>query len=250
MLKIERQKAILNQLQVEKKSTTLELATLFNVSEDTIRRDLNDLKKSGQINKVYGAAFLSEEGQESTIPEPKITKYKEKELIAQKALKHVKDGQVIIMSGGTTNLVLARMLPRDLKATIYTYSLPIAMELAKLPDVELMFIGGKIQKNAMVTVGIDVLQYLSGISADICFMGVSSINVKNGLTEKGYEVSMIKKEMMKSSDATICLLTSDKLNKKMTYSVCTLQEIDFIITDINSDHPFFEDYKKLGVLTE
>jgi DeoR/GlpR family transcriptional regulator of sugar metabolism len=250
MLKIERQKAILNQLQLEKKLTTLELATLFNVSEDTIRRDLNELKKSGQINKVYGAAFLSDEQQDITITNPQILKYKEKEVVAQKALQHIKEGQVIIMSGGTTNLVLARMLPRNLNATIYTYSLPIAMELAKLPNIELMFIGGKIQKNAMVTVGIDVLQYLSGISADICFMGVSSINVKNGLTEKGYEVSMIKKEMMKSSDTTICLLTSDKLNKKMTYSVCSLQEIDFIISDINSDHPYFEDYKKLGVLTE
>ena len=120
-----------------------------------------------------------------------------KDIIGKKALSLISDGQVIIMSGGTTNLAFAKLIPSDLKATIYTYSLPIAMQLSQHPNVELIFIGGKMQKNAMVTIGMDVVQVLSKIKADICFMGVSSINVRLGLTEMGYEVSLVKKAMMR-----------------------------------------------------
>ena len=75
--------------------------------------------------------------------------YKDKKnKIANKALQLLADGQVIIMSGGTSNLAFARLIPTDFKATIYTYSLPIAMQLSQHPFIELIFIGGKLQKNA------------------------------------------------------------------------------------------------------
>lgn len=90
-----------------------------------------------------------------------------------KALSLLHDDQVIIMSGGSTNLVFAKLIPANLKATIYTYSLPIAMQLSQHPNIDLIFIGGKMQKNAMVTIGMDVIQVVSKIKADICFIGAS-----------------------------------------------------------------------------
>ena len=158
------------------------------------------------------------------------------------------DGQVIIMSGGTTNLVLAKLIPLDLKATIYTYSLPIAMQLSQHPNIELMFIGGKMQKNAMVTIGIDVIQVLSKLKADICFMGVSSINTKLGLTEKGYEVSIIKKAMMQSSDKVIALVSSEKLDTKMPYVVGELNHLNTIITNLDPSDVKLEGYLNSGVI--
>jgi DeoR/GlpR family transcriptional regulator of sugar metabolism len=121
------------------------------------------------------------------------------------------------------------------------------MQLSQHPNVELIFIGGKMQKKAMVTIGMDVVQVLSKVKADICFMGSSSINVRLGLTEMGYEVSLVKKAMMEASDKVVCMVTSEKLNTKMPYLVCELNQLNTIITDLNPNNPILEEYIKAGV---
>ena len=150
------------------------------------------------------------------------------------------------MSGGTTNLIFSKLIPPLLKATIYTYSLPIAMQLSQYPNIDLIFIGGKMQKNAMVTIGIDVLQVLSKIKADICFMGVSSINIKQGLTEMGYEVSIVKKAMIESSDRVVAMFTTDKLNTKRPHVVCDISKLDTIVTELDPSDALLEEYVKSG----
>jgi len=246
MLKAERHKIILAKIAVEQKVSTIQLALDLNISEDTIRRDLNELNKKGFLEKVYGGAFPIV-NKPANIFDITIVNKEKKNKIGQKALRLLADGQVIIMSGGTTNLAFARLIPTDFKATIYTYSLPIAMQLSQHPFIELIFIGGKLQKNAMVTIGMDVVQVLSKLKADICFMGSSSINVRTGLTEMGYEVSLVKKAMMKASDKVVCMVTSEKLNTKMPYVVCEINLLNIIITDLNPAIPMLDEYVKAGV---
>ena len=250
MLKAERQKFIITKMAIDHKVNTIELAIDLNVSEDTIRRDLNELNKKGLLEKVYGGAVPIEEKVTNVFNNVfgnVVVNGDKKDTIGKKALSLISDGQVIIMSGGTTNLAFTKLLPPDLKATIYTYSLPIAMQLSQHPNIELIFIGGKLQKNAMVTIGMDVVQVLSKLKADICFMGSSSINVRLGLTEMGYEVSLVKKAMMEASDKVVCMVTSEKLNTKMLYVVCELNQLNLIITDLNPEAPILADYIKAGV---
>ncbi|MEO8773229.1 MAG: DeoR/GlpR family DNA-binding transcription regulator [Gelidibacter sp.] len=246
MLKAERQNYILNKLFEEKKVITTNLASALDVSEDTVRRDLNELDHKKLLKKVYGGGIL--------IPEKSVDVFnihinaeEQKKKIVTKALTLLHDGQVIIMSGGTTNLVFAKLIPEDLQATIYTYSLTIAMQLSQHPNIDLILIGGKMQKNAMVTIGIDVIQVLSKIKADICFIGASSINLKQGLTETGYEVSIVKKAMIESSDRVVSMFASNKLNTKMPHSVCDLSQLDTIVTELDPDDYRLEDYRKSGV---
>ncbi len=246
MLKAERHKYILNKLFEDQKVNTIDLALELNISEDSIRRDLIELNKQGLLEKVYGGAFPVVD-KPANIFDITIVNRDKKDVIGNKALSLIADGQVIIMSGGTTNLAFAKLIPTDLKATIYTYSLPIAMQLSQHSNVELIFIGGKLQKNAMVTIGMDVVQVLSKLKADICFMGVSSINVRLGLTEMGYEVSIVKKAMMQASDKVVTMVSSEKLNTKMPYVVCELNQLNTIITDLNPKNPILEEYVKAGV---
>ncbi len=246
MLKAERQKLILSKIISDKKVKTIKLAKKLNLSEDTIRRDLNELHQKGLIKKVYGGAF-------PIINEPKnifdviIVNEVKKDIIGKKAISLLKDNQVIIISGGTTNLAFAKLIPTNLKATIYTYSLPIAMQLSQHNNIDLIFIGGKMQKNAMVTIGLDVVQVLSNLKADICFMGASSININPGLTEMGYEVSIVKKAMIQASDKVIMMVTSEKLNTKMPHFVCELNLLDTIITDLNPNDIKLKEYKNEGI---
>ncbi|HUH28857.1 DeoR/GlpR family DNA-binding transcription regulator [Gelidibacter sp.] len=246
MLKAQRHSYIMEKLRAEQKVVTTDLAIDLDLSEDTVRRDLNELDRKKLLKKVYGGALLIKERPSHTY-NVYISAEEKKEKIVKKALSLLHDDQVIIMSGGTTNLVFAKFIPEHLRLTIYTYSLPIAMQLSQYPNIELILIGGKMQKSAMVTIGIDVIQVLSKIQADICFIGASSINVKQGLTEVGYEVSVVKKAMIASSDKVVSMFTSNKLNTKMPHGVCELQELDTIVTELDPDDDRLEKYRKTGI---
>ncbi|PIF60003.1 DeoR/GlpR family DNA-binding transcription regulator [Flavobacterium sp. 2] len=245
MLKRERHQFIMDKFKNVEKINTIDLALELNISEDTIRRDFNELHNKGLINKVYGGAFLVKD-KPGNVFDIAIINEDKKNIVGRKALSFLVDGQVIIMTGGTTNLSFCKLIPKDLSATIYTYSLPIAMQLSQHPNIELIFIGGKLQKNAMVTVGIDVVQVLSKIKADVCFLGVSSLDVNQGLTEMGYEVSIIKKEMIKASAKVIVLATSDKINGKMPHKVCDLNQIDAIVTELSPNSSKIKNFADAG----
>jgi len=241
MKKKERQQKVVDEVSINRQVSSTFLAEKLNVSEDTIRRDIKELDKKGLLTKVHGGA-ISTMQKLYHYNEDVIYKREEKVVIAKKAITLIEDGMVVIMSGGTTNLMLAKLFPKNLKITIYTYSLPIAMQLAEHPTIETIFIGGRIQRNSMVTTGIDVIQYLSNITANLCFIGVSAFNTEQGITGEGYEVALVKKAMIKASERNIYLSTSNKLNTRLNYDICPVKELDIAITDLDLDDPILKPY--------
>ncbi|MCG1034767.1 DeoR/GlpR family DNA-binding transcription regulator [Polaribacter sargassicola] len=246
MRKKDRLQKVVDEVSINRQVSSSFLAEKLNVSEDTIRRDIKELDKKGLLTKIHGGA-ISTMQKLYHYNEDVIYKREEKVAIARKAITLVKDGMVIIMSGGTTNLMLAKLFPKNLKATIYTYSLPIAMQLAEHPTIETIFIGGKIQRNAMVTTGIDVIQFLANISANLCFIGVSGFSLEQGITGESYEVALVKRQMISSSEKNVYLSTSNKLNLRLNYDVCSLKEIDIAITDLDTNDPILEPYINAGI---
>lgn len=246
MLKEERQQLILDKIKLNRKVLSSDLSIELNVSEDTIRRDLNELSNNGLIKKVHGGA-LPVDNKTLTYEERSSYNLKEKNEIAKKAVNLIKDGQVIIMSGSTTNLQLAKIIPSDINATIYTYSLPIALQLTEHPSIEIIFIGGKLYKPAQVTVGLDVVSSISQLRADLCFMGTGGININNGMTEPNWEVSHIKKCMIEASEKVIVLCANSKINIVKRYPVTPINKINTIVTNINPDNSIFAPYIEKGV---
>ncbi|KJD36686.1 hypothetical protein PW52_03325 [Tamlana sedimentorum] len=246
MLKQERHKLILDKLKLSKKVLSKNLSDELLVSEDTIRRDLKELESKDLIYKVHGGALLKENRVRS-YDERSIADVEEKKKIAFKAVKLIKSGQVIIMSGSSTNLELAKIIPQEINATIYTYSLPIAVELSHHPSIEVIFIGGKLNKEAQVTVGIDVVNPIYNISADICFMGTDGIDVNRGLTEPNWEVSRIKNSMIRASNYVVVLCVSSRVNSVKRHSVVSISEIDALVSDINPDDDIFNEFTGLNL---
>ena len=191
MLKQERHQIILDELKINRKVLSAILSNDLQVSEDTIRRDLKELEAQQLLYKVHGGA-LSIENKIASYKERCIADLDKKQQIAKKAVNLIHDGQVIIMSGSSTNRELAKLIPPSINATIFTYSLPIALQLTEHPKVEVIFIGGKLNKSAQVTVGIDVMNSLSKLRADICFMGTDGLNLERGMTESDWELAHIK----------------------------------------------------------
>ena len=246
MKKTSRQDVILEKLQVAQKVTTQQLAQDLAVSEDTIRRDLNEMAQKGLLSKVHGGAVSSI--QKLYYYNDNVVKNnEEKNLIAQKAVTLLKDDMSIIISDGTTNLAFARHIPKNLKATVFTYCLPIAMELTAHPEIEIILIGGKIEKRTMVALGAEVHQRFSNIHADLCFLGTGSIDDVNGITEQSYEVSLIKRSIVASSDRVVSLATSNKIGLRQTHIICKPADINVLVTEMDPANQVLLTYKEAGV---
>ncbi|MEO8774518.1 MAG: DeoR/GlpR family DNA-binding transcription regulator [Gelidibacter sp.] len=246
MKKKERQQKIIDEVSVNRKVSSRFLSEKWDVSEDTIRRDIQELDDQALLTKVHGGA-ISIIQKLYHYNEDAIYNRENKARIALKAIALIEDGMVIIMSGGTTNLMLAKLLPNTLRATIYTYSLPIAMQLTEHPLIETIFIGGKIHRSSMVTTGIDVIQYLSNLRVDIAFIGVSGLSIQQGITDEGYEVSLIKKAMINASERVVYLATYNKLDSILNYDVCSFGKIDTAVTDLEPEDAMLKNYKTAGL---
>ena len=246
MLRKERHNYIIQKVRIDNKVVSTDLSRELKVSEDTIRRDLRELSYKGEILKVHGGAVTTSQHLYEYQKE-NIVDYEPKSQVAKKAVSLIENHSVVIMSGGTTNLALARILPAEIKATVYTYSLPIALQLTDHPNIELIFIGGKILKSAQVTTGMDVIQAIGEIRADLCFLGVSGLDIEAGLTEIDWEVAQVKKRMIEISQRSVLLLTSNKLCAIQRFRIEKTDNLQVIITELPPQSRKLKAFNKRGI---
>ncbi len=247
MLKKERQALILREINLHNKVLHADLSRVLKVSEDTVRRDLQELADEDKIVKVRGGA-LSKSFHVYSYKGSEIFKYEEKTTIASKAVTLLSDGMLVLISGGTTNLEVARILPEELKVTFYTASLSTAFQLAEHPNSETIFIGGRISRNAKISTGGEVISTLRGIRPDLCLMGTNSIDSRVGLTDSDWEVVDVKKAMIQVSDKVAVLTISEKLQSTQNIRVCGINDIDYLITELDVDGEALTPYKNAGVV--
>ena len=245
MLKKERHGYILQQINIHNKVLSSDLCVQLNVSEDTVRRDLQELDEEGKLTKVHGGALSK--SFHFTLHQNNIYSRPEKEVIARKAVSLIKDGMFVVLSGGTTILELVRCLPPELSATFITVSLPSALELLNHPNCEVIFLGNKLLKSAQIAVGAEVVQRLGEIKADICFMGTNSIDAERGITDLEWEVIEVKKAMLDCSDKIVSLAISEKLNTIQRLQVCSLNKIDLLITELEPGDVQLNSYLQKGL---
>ncbi len=246
MLKEERHDFILNEVRVRNRVLLTDLAAKLGISEDTVRRDLKFLDEKGKIKKVHGGA-ISNSFHLYSYKEQEIYAHESKSVIAKKSHVLLKDGQVILMSGGTTNLEFARLFPKNCRVTIFTPSLPIAMQLLEHAEVETIFIGGKLSPEAQIALGGETIQTISQIRADLCFLGTGHLDLDHGLTEFDWDVVQLKKAMIQSSKKIVSLTISEKINSTHVYKVCDTHAIHTLITERKPDDAFLQPFKKLGL---
>jgi DeoR/GlpR family transcriptional regulator of sugar metabolism len=246
MLKKERQAFILNQVNLHNKVLSSTLSQQINVSEDTIRRDLQELANEGKILKVHGGALSHSFSQIGYAPNH-VYAYDSKKIIAQKAAPLIQDGMFVLTTGGTTIIELARTLPPQLKATFISGSIPAVLEYMLHPTVDVILIGDKLSKNSKITVGIEAITQIKRIRANICFLGVNAINVQDGITDSDWDVVQLKKAMIESAQKVVCLTIAEKLNSLQPIHICDLHKIDTLITDLSPDDPVLKPYRDAGI---
>jgi len=246
MLKKERQAYILHQVNLHNKVLSSSLCTEINVSEDTIRRDLQELAEEGKVIKVHGGA-LSHSFNQVYFPTNGVYSQNKKQTIAQKAIGLISNGMFVLTSGGTTIMEMARSLPPQLKATFISGSIPAILEYMYHPNIEVILIGDKISKNSKITVGSEAIAKIRQVKADICFLGTNAIDAEHGITDNDWEVVQLKKAMIESSKMVVCLSIAEKINSVQPIRVCGLDEIDLLITELQADDPALQPYLDAGV---
>ena len=245
MLKKERQAYILRQVSLHNSVLSADLSNSINVSEDTIRRDLNELAETGKVIKVHGGALSKSFN--SFYLRADVYNVDNKKIVAEKAASLIKDGMFILTGGGTTIVEMARLLPENLKATFFTGSIPAAYEYAQHPNIEVIFIGDKIAKKSQIAVGGEAISKIKHIKADLCFLGTNAIDIEHGITDNDWDIVQMKKAMIESASRTVVMSISEKLNSYQRIKVCGMDEIDILITELNPEDAILDPFRQDGL---
>jgi DeoR/GlpR family transcriptional regulator of sugar metabolism len=245
MLKEERHQLILEALSRDAKVVLAEISKQLKVSEDTVRRDIKELSNQKLLREVRGGAIPHAPGPVELKERINYATGK-KQLIAQKAVKLIKQGQVIILDSGTSALAVADALPKDFGITVFTNSYPIVNVLEDRKDVEVFFAGGRLFRESFINVGHEAISFFESIRADICFLGICSIHPELGVTGHFYDECAVKKAMIKSAGQVIALSTPEKLNTAEAFYICATSALTGMVTS-SPDSELFKPYKEQGI---
>jgi DeoR/GlpR family transcriptional regulator of sugar metabolism len=240
MLKEERQAFIIKQINIHNKVLSSDLSMKLNVSEDTVRRDLNELAESGQILKVHGGALSK--SFHYPFGQSEVYAKESKKEIARKVISLLQDGMSILAGGGTTMIEVARMIPDTLRCTFFTVSPLVALELAERSNINVILLGGQLSKNSHIMIGAQVVNHLSEIKVDLCILGTNSLSVEDGLTDSDWEVVQVKKAMIRSAKKTAIMSIAEKLGSDQNMKVCDLNSIHYLVTELNPSDACLREY--------
>ena len=246
MLTSQRKQLIIEKLETEGQVQSKALSILFDVSEDTIRRDLRELAAEGRLQRVHGGALPSSSAI-APFAERQSVKMDAKKKVAQKGAQLISSGQVVIIDGGTTTAELITFLPPDLHITVVTHSPRIALGLVTHPAVEVILIGGRLYKHSIVAVGAGAIEGIENIHADLFFMGVTGIHPDAGLTTGDFEEACIKRAFSGRAAETIVLASPEKINTASSFVIGDVSLANTIVIDGNTDEDWIRTLSEKGV---
>ena len=248
MLTDERRALILDRLRTHGRVLAADLSAELDVSSDTIRRDLRELDDVGMLRRVHGGA-LPRHGDAAPFHARARRAPEAKASIARRAAECVRDGQLVVLDGGTTTLEVARALAANpqLRARVVTTSPPIALALADHPGLEVTVVGGTLRPSSLVTVGAAAVEAFSMIRADIVFLGVCGVHPEIGVTTEDVEERHVKAAMIEGAAEVVALADHDKLGTAMSIVVAPLSAVTRLVTDAAADDDALAPYRALGI---
>jgi len=235
----ERRQFIETKLLAEGKIKIAELAELFNVSSETIRKDLLFLEEKGIAKKGYGGAVVVNELLEPSFKE-KSSKYQdEKTSIAKAAMDFLSDGMVVLMDAGSTIYTLAKMMALKKNLTVFTNS-PKSAQVLDDYKIKTYLVGGEIRNNSNALVGGWALRAIAEIKADIAILGTSGFSEREGPCVENFEECEIKKAMIKSANKVVIVGDSSKAKTHSMIEYAKWRDVDAFVTDTGLDKTTYE----------
>ncbi|MGW0578021.1 DeoR/GlpR family DNA-binding transcription regulator [Streptomyces sp. NPDC002920] len=228
----ERQQEILRLARDAGRVDVLSLAEEFQVTAETIRRDLKALDRAGLVRRVHGGAIPAGRLDfEPDLAEREETSTDEKDRIAKAALTELPSEGTMILDAGTTVARLAAALPLEAELTVVTHSLPIAARLADHPGMQLHLIGGRVRHRTRAAVDAWALRAYGEIRADVLFVAANGFSAERGLTTPDLAEAAVKRAAVTAARRVVLLADSSKHGQEHFARFGDLSDVDLLITD-------------------
>jgi DeoR family fructose operon transcriptional repressor len=246
----ERQEAIASLVITKGRASVAELAQTYDVTTETVRRDLAALDRAGVVRRVHGGAVpvralhLVEQG----VGERETTRADQKDAIAAAATEFFPlSGATVLLDAGTTTGRIAALLPADRELVVVTNSVPIAARLAGMPSVALQLLGGRVRGLTQAAVGEQTLRVLDTLRVDIAFIGTNAISVRHGLSTPDSEEAAVKRAMVRGANYVVVVADSSKVGREDFVSFAPISSVDVLITDAEISTADREQLSQQGV---
>ena len=225
-----------------------ELAAEFDVSEMTIRRDLEELEDEGVARRVRGGAIATvSRSYEPPLATRTTEAHDAKLRIAEAAADYIEYGETAILDVGSTTFALAQRLRGRGGFTIVTPSVHAAAELAGDPNTRVILTGGIVRPGELSLIGDLAESTFSQLNCDVLFLGVGGIDAEKGLTEYNLDDTRVKRAAIKAASRKVALADQTKLGRVCLAAIASLSEIDVLITDAAPSHPVLAAVREAGV---
>jgi len=224
-----------------------ELCRRLEVSAATVRRDLAQLESLGEVRRVHGGGVGTESRLEEPLFDDKTSiAAREKQRIAQAALKYIQPNDTIFLDGGSTVLELARLIRDRSNLTVVTNSLRAAIELAA-QGPRVILIGGEFRRLSQTLVGPLTRLTLDEVHVDKAFMGTIGLTLEEGLTTTDPSEAYTKELVMQHARQVFLLADHSKVGKVSFACAGQLGRVQVLITDKQVDRKFSSQLRKDGV---
>lgn len=230
----ERRNSILEELHQQGRIDVKECAKKYEVSEVSIRTDMEYLERKGLLIRVKGGAISRAlvTDEEELLVEHKAREHsQEKKAIGKAAAALISEGETIILDSGTTTLEVAKCLGGFKDLTIITNGVNIAMELAKYPQLSVIMLGGYMRSQSLSITGMNAESTLKDYYVDKLFLGVDSISLDKGLSTPSADEASINRTMIECSKEVIAVFDSSKFNKRSFANICQPSTLGTVVTD-------------------
>lgn len=235
MLSVERHERIIDQLDKSKIIKVSELSKLLEVTEKTIRGDLELLEQRGLLKRIHGGAVIADgEGRMLPIAERQSGYSEVKLAIAKESVKLIKPNETVLMDGGSTTIAIAELIG-EFPITVITNDLKIANVLLGKNNVQLMVLGGTRIDKSPSLMGAQASEMLNRIRVNRLFIGTTGVSDEHGLTVINSMHADWKKQIITCADHVTLLADSTKFGKVALVQFATLGEVNEIVTDANLD---------------
>ncbi|MCX5037249.1 DeoR/GlpR family DNA-binding transcription regulator [Streptomyces coelicoflavus] len=228
----ERQQEILRLARDGGRVDVVSLAEEFQVTAETIRRDLKALDRAGLLRRVHGGAIPAGRLDfEPGLAERESTAADEKDRIAKAALAELPFEGTLILDAGSTVARMAAAIPPESSLTVVTHSLPIAARLADHPGIQLHLVGGRVRHRTHAAVDAWALRAYGEIRADVAVLAANGFSVEHGLTTPDLAEAAVKRAALTAARRVVLLADSSKYAQEHFARFGALSDVDLLITD-------------------
>ena len=245
-MKVERRAQIVDMINLQKTVNNAELMKRFDISIETVRRDLEYLEQQGYLRRVYGGAVSNI----SLASEPEYDRRsqinsQQKNSIAAEAAKLINPGDSVYLGVGTTVQAMAQYMKNIGSLTVFTNALRTAVALSDIPGCTVILTGGQLRTKELTLSGFPSEENLNHFNVDKAFIGIGGIT-ENGITDFHIGEAQVHRHVVENARQSIALADSSKIGIRALNNICSLSQIHTVITDANASKQAVKNLEKVG----